>query len=421
MEKTKTKTNLIVLLVCFLSLLISLPVWLLAYLDTSNLIQNNNCTIYNNDFKVYGSILSFMIPLIIMMVMYCLTVKRLKIVLTEFKLKCQKNNMRLSIVTHPESEKIKKNKLKLQKQQTTIENKINNNNKLNLDQEQKHKSFFRLSKNNLIDSKENNKIEHKQVAGMKNNEKSQQHLSKNVLSMNSSFNSLNNKKTLKVSEKLKSTLLKSPKQQKINNNKKQSDKDNVTVTPDVSSAAIDDVVGNCNDEIKKLTKKNFNLDLLSMNSSNASLNNLKVVTILSEKLNSIKSNKSNKTNQSQTTVDITKNDLTGVQVDSQNVKGIQKSRFKKLVNKQVLANKAINALKLSRESTVVKNQQKAVKVLGIVLIIFLIAWGPFALINILSAVCKTCSISLFYLDIFTWFGKYLFCYINRKGHSRFSG
>jgi hypothetical protein len=57
---------------------------------------------------------------------------------------------------------------------------------------------------------------------------------------------------------------------------------------------------------------------------------------------------------------------------------------------------------------VVKNQQKAVKVLGIVLIIFLIAWGPFALINILSAVCRTCSISLFYLDIFTWFGKYLF-------------
>ena len=112
MEKTKTKTNLIVLLVCFLSLLISLPVWLLAYLDTSNLIQNKNCTIYNNDFKVYGSILSFMIPLIIMMVMYCLTVKRLKIVLTEFKLKCQKNNMRLSIITHPESEKIKKNKLK---------------------------------------------------------------------------------------------------------------------------------------------------------------------------------------------------------------------------------------------------------------------------------------------------------------------
>ena len=150
-----------------------------------------------------------------------------------------------------------------------------------------------------------------------------------------------------------------------------------------------------------------------MNSSNTSLNNLKVVTILSEKFNSIKSNKSNKTNQS-TAVDITKNDLTGVQVDGQNVKGIQKSRFKKLVNKQVLANKAINALKLSRESTVVKNQQKAVKVLGIVLIIFLIAWGPFALINILSAVCKTCSISLFYLDIFTWFVKYLFILLYKQ-------
>jgi hypothetical protein len=413
MEKTKTKTNLIVLLVCFLSLLISLPVWLLAYLDTSNLIQNKNCTIYNNDFKVYGSILSFMIPLIIMMVMYCLTVKRLKIVLTEFKLKCQKNNMRLSIITHPESEKIKKNKLKLQKQ-TTIENKINNNSNNKLNQDQEQKNVFRLSNNNnsnnLIDSKEDNK----QVAAMKNNEKSQQqHLSVDVLSMNSSFTSLNNKKTLKISEKLKSTLIKSPKQQQKSNNnnnkkKKQSDIDNATVTPDVSSVAIDDTVSNCNDEIKKLTKKNFNLDLLSMNSSNTSLNNLKVVTMLSEKLNSIKSNKSNKTNQS-TAVDITKNDLTcGVQVDGQNVKGIQKLRFKKLVNKQVLANKAINALKLSRESTVVKNQQKAVKVLGIVLIIFLIAWGPFALINILSAVCRTCSISLFYLDIFTWFGKYLF-------------
>ncbi len=309
MEKTKTKTNLIVLLVCFLSLLISLPVWLLAYLDTSNLIQNKNCTIYNNDFKVYGSILSFMIPLIIMMVMYCLTVKRLKIVLTEFKLKCQKNNMRLSIITHPESEKIKKNKLKLQKQ-ATIENKINNNSNNKLNQDQEQKNVFRLSNNNnnnnLIDSKEDNK----QVGATKNNEKSQQqHLSVDVLSMNSSFTSLNNKKTLKISEKLKSTLIKSPKQQQKSNNnnkkkkKKQSDIDNATVTPDVSSVAIDDTVSNCNDEIKKLTKKNFNLDLLSMNSSNTSLNNLKVVTMLSEKLNSIKSNKTNKTNQS-TAVDM---------------------------------------------------------------------------------------------------------------------
>jgi hypothetical protein len=72
-----------------------------------------------------------------------------------------------------------------------------------------------------------------------------------------------------------------------------------------------------------------------------------------------------------------------------------------------MVNRAVYAFQISRESTRVKNEQKAVKVLGIVFVVFVIAWVPFAIMNILSALCDLtakCTIYPSILNILTWLG-----------------
>ncbi|CAF1462194.1 unnamed protein product [Rotaria magnacalcarata] len=56
------------------------------------------------------------------------------------------------------------------------------------------------------------------------------------------------------------------------------------------------------------------------------------------------------------------------------------------------------------KSSVVRNEQKAVKVLGVVFVIFVIAWFPFCIMNLLQGVCKRCSINTNILNGFVWLG-----------------
>lgn len=82
-------------------------------------------------------------------------------------------------------------------------------------------------------------------------------------------------------------------------------------------------------------------------------------------------------------------------------------RFADLVNKRRLVSKAVSAFQARRQTYRVKNEQKAVKVLGVVFIVFVIAWVPFAIANIMSAVCELtgrCFIPPSWLTALTWFG-----------------
>lgn len=87
--------------------------------------------------------------------------------------------------------------------------------------------------------------------------------------------------------------------------------------------------------------------------------------------------------------------------------GAGAKRFAELVNKRRLINKAVSAFHATRETNRVKNEQKAVKVLGIVFVVFVIAWVPFAIANILSALCnltESCFIHPSILTTLAWFG-----------------
>ncbi len=56
------------------------------------------------------------------------------------------------------------------------------------------------------------------------------------------------------------------------------------------------------------------------------------------------------------------------------------------------------------KSSAVRNEQKAVKVLGVVFVIFVIAWFPFCIMNLLQGVCKRCYINPNILNGFVWLG-----------------
>jgi hypothetical protein len=44
------------------------------------------------------------------------------------------------------------------------------------------------------------------------------------------------------------------------------------------------------------------------------------------------------------------------------------------------------------------------KVLGIVFFVFLVAWLPFSVLNILSAVCPSCGVQASLLNLTSWLG-----------------
>ncbi|CAF0787269.1 unnamed protein product [Rotaria sordida] len=63
--------------------------------------------------------------------------------------------------------------------------------------------------------------------------------------------------------------------------------------------------------------------------------------------------------------------------------------------------KAVHAFKGGTETT---SERRAMKVLGIVFFVFLVAWLPFSILNILSAVCSSCAIKASLLNLTSWLG-----------------
>ncbi|CAF0865505.1 unnamed protein product, partial [Didymodactylos carnosus] len=66
-----------------------------------------------------------------------------------------------------------------------------------------------------------------------------------------------------------------------------------------------------------------------------------------------------------------------------------------------LVQKAVHAFQFDSQHS---SERKAMKVLGIVFVVFLIAWVPFSFINILSAICTSCHITPSLLNKLSWLG-----------------
>jgi len=77
-RQQKCKILLLIILIWLIAILLSSPMIVLGAINPYNIIIDGHCLINNQFFVIYGSVVSFVIPLIIVIIMYTLTVRRLK-------------------------------------------------------------------------------------------------------------------------------------------------------------------------------------------------------------------------------------------------------------------------------------------------------------------------------------------------------
>lgn len=76
-NKTRRRVTLKIVFVWLLSIAMSLPLSLMYSKDHSSVLVNGTCQIPDPVYKLVGSIVCFYIPLIVMLLTYCLTVRLL--------------------------------------------------------------------------------------------------------------------------------------------------------------------------------------------------------------------------------------------------------------------------------------------------------------------------------------------------------
>ena len=76
--RTKTTTRLKILLVYLAALAISSPIMILGFVDEKNILPENQCVLSNKHFIIYGSVSAFYIPLGIMGILFGLTIHLLR-------------------------------------------------------------------------------------------------------------------------------------------------------------------------------------------------------------------------------------------------------------------------------------------------------------------------------------------------------
>ncbi len=82
-ERSKRKTFLTILLIWTFSIAISCTILILGFADEHNISMINNenkrfCVLNNRSFIIYGSIVCFCVPCVLMLVTYSLTIRRLQ-------------------------------------------------------------------------------------------------------------------------------------------------------------------------------------------------------------------------------------------------------------------------------------------------------------------------------------------------------
>lgn len=324
-DRSKSKTKLIIILIWFLSILLSSPILVLGYVDTRNVLKNGQCSLYNNHFIIYGSIFSFIIPLFIMITMYSLTVKRLLSVLKEFKSKDKSTSKSTS----------------------------------------KEESAEPIDPSTAVKSSANNKASLNRLLG-----------------------------------KLK---------------------DSAEATPNATATANTTSLRRCvSKDVDPTVRKSLLNDLFS-NGVRRSFGRFQKSSFASMRTCS-----TNTGNTLRMSTGLNGESSAGGGDSSANggpaLPGAGANKFRSLVNKHRLINRAVYAFQTNRESNKVKNEKKAVKVLGIVFVIFVIAWGPFAIMNILSAFCDLsgkCHVYPSILNILTWLG-YISSSINPLVYNAFN-
>jgi len=307
----------LIILIWFIAIFLSSPMIVLGIINPYNIIINGQCLINNQFFVIYGSVVSFVIPLIIVIVMYTLTVYRLKKQIKQ----CQTQFA--------------------QEQITSTVNLIT-------------KPFLRrqtASTNTL-----NSSLQPKSITAI---QLRRQHFQTKQTSIDLSEESLN--ACLQKEEKSPSTF-------QLNKSLK------------LSAHAE-----------YSCPKNPFCKLKCTCNQQHEGENCLHCCQGINQTIN-IRSNPFRKCRPISLPESITSHQSSSIKMNNP-------------VKRQWHRLTLIPSLSSTRaKSSAVRNEQKAVKVLGVVFFIFVIAWFPFCILNLLQAICKRCSINGNILNGFVWLG-----------------
>jgi hypothetical protein len=314
----------LIFLIWFIAIFLSSPMIVLGVINPYNIIINNQCLINNQFFVIYGSVVSFVIPLIIVIVMYALTVHRLKKQIkqcqTQFA-QAQITNT-VNLVAKP-----------FLQRQTSSTNTLNTSSQL------RSSTATKLRRQRF----------QRQQTSLDLSEESLNNLCLQKDKISSVENNFQQNKSIKSSPHAEYTCPKNPFYQ---------------------------LKCTCNHYLQQDEQKYSNC-LYCSQTINPPIN--------------LRSNPIHKPRPISLPVSVLSHQSSLIKANP--------------VRRQWHRLTLIPSLASTRaKSSAVRNEQKAVKVLGVVFVIFVIAWFPFCILNLLQGVCKRCSINGNILDGFVWLG-----------------
>ncbi|CAF2559906.1 unnamed protein product [Rotaria sp. Silwood2] len=327
-RQEKRQICLLIMLIWLIAILLSSPMIVLGVINPYNIIINGQCLINNQFFVIYGSVVSFVIPLIIVIVTYTLTVHRLKKQIKQFQNQSaqeQMTNSTTNITTKP-----------LLRRQIGSNNIINN---------------FSQSTSVLAPQLKRKAFERKHISF---------HISEE------SF------KNISLNEDKNSSLKKDIEQKKISKLSPHSEYQ-------CPKNPFYQLKCTCNhQQLERIQQEKRHSNCFHCRQPTTSTVIYRPKTCFKPRPISLPS--SLVLNQSSSII----------------TKPV-KHNWRRLT--------LIPSLVSTRtKCSAVRNEQKAVKVLGVVFVIFVIAWFPFCIMNLLQGVCKRCSINVDILNGFVWLG-----------------
>lgn len=364
-------TYIILFLIWAISIIISSPIIYLGYVDKANVmdLEVKRCALNNEKFRLYGSFFSFVIPLIVMILMFTLMVRKLRMQLSKIDNSLHEDQKEQFETLRDSPKKSISNTISTTTASTPTTNDTNISSSIKTSKNHPKIVFnskIKMSKIESVNSKDSDMI---QDSTMTNYD----HLSQNSIESNSGLRKKN---------------------------------------------MLNDAGAPCNNNIKKYNKKSK----LKETQIKSQLRRHTARTIIKRPSFNLSrsSSFSNQSNKNMT-------------------KKIVKKRYDLYAStseNSIKAIKARNNLKnnyshsLQSSHTEVQNEAKALQVLGIVFIAFIIAWLPFCFINMLSSILEINGIRFAkfydYIIYFTYLGYFqstfnpiIYTVFNRKFRTNF--
>ncbi|CAF1178763.1 unnamed protein product, partial [Didymodactylos carnosus] len=372
----------LIILVWFVAIFLSSPIIFLGIINPNNVIVNGQCLLNNNLFITYGSVVAFVIPLCIVIVMYTLTVNRLKKQIKQCQ--TQLANEQLARAASLAAKPFLRRHIPTTT--TTIEKRL----------------YIPMTK--LKNSVKQPRLENIDQCSIETDNNSDGELTKPIV------NSTHHQRIIKVVE---NSLPPSSDDSEDDITETNQTSTKLSISP---SSSFRQKIHSPHAEYFQCPKNPF--CQLKCTCQHHHQDHEQQQPIEKQKL--IKSGAttqpliSDQTQQSKSFINYFKNvrhyinsggNNNNEHQHRQQHQNLQLEQTIKPFNGQPSSRRTKPYILNSRsKSSAVRNEQKAVKVLGVVFVIFVIAWFPFCIMNLLQAVCKKCSINIQIINILSWLG-----------------